>query len=247
MVSNLSQSYNKSFFEQMEAGARDSAGVVLPVVTELLGTRSVIDVGCGRGAWLRAALDLGIQDVLGMDGDYVLSQGLLIPRERFQPTDLSRPFATPMGYELALCLEVAEHLPRRSAASLVATLTSAAPVVLFSAAIPGQPGTHHINEQFPWFWHSLFALHNYVALDVVRPLIRDNVRVEPWYAQNILLYVAREYYEGSPQLREYRPLETQAELLPWVYGGIWQGRVNWRGPLSVLRVVLKRALASWLH
>lgn len=247
MVSNPSHAYTRSFFDQMEDGALASARAVLPIVTELLDARSVIDIGCGRGAWLRAAMDLGIPDILGLDGEYVVSQGLLIPRERFKPADLSRPFATPAGYQLALCLEVAEHLPQRAAPSLVAALTSASPAVLFSAAIPGQPGTHHVNEQFPWYWQRLFAQHDYLALDVVRPLVRDNTSVEPWYAQNILLYVAREYYERSLSLRAYQPMENQAELLPWVYGGIWQGRVSWRGPLGLLGVVLKRAATSLLH
>ena len=119
--------------------------------------------------------------------------------------------------------------------------------MLFSAAIPGQPGTHHINEQFPWYWQKLFARHGYVALDVVRPRVRHNPAVEPWYSQNVLLYMARARYEGSPQLRAYRPVETREELLPWVYGGIWRGRVNWRGPSGVLKVVLNRALAPFRH
>ncbi len=247
MVSNLSQSYTKEFFDQLESGSRYSASVVLPIVTELLQARSIIDIGCGRGAWLATALHLGIEQIFGLDGEYALSEGLLIPQDRFRPTDLSRPFSAPSGYDLALCLEVAEHLPQRSARSLVAALTQAAPAVLFSAAIPGQPGTHHINEQFPWYWERLFAERGYVALDVVRPQVRDNSNVEPWYAQNILLYAARDYYESTPQLRAYQPAKTREELLPWVYGGIWQARVNWRGPLSMLKVVLKQAAAPFLR
>jgi hypothetical protein len=243
MAGNATCVYTKSFFDSMEDGALRSARAVLPIVQNLLAPRSIVDIGCGRGAWLRVAMALGVPDILGMDGEYAASQGLLIPLESFLATNLSQPFAAPAVYDLALCLEVAEHLPARAAAPLVAALTAAAPAILFSAAIPGQPGTHHINEQFPAYWRRLFAQHGYHALDVVRPLIYGNGQVEPWYAQNILLYVSRDLYHRTPHLRAYRPIETPAELLPWVYGGIWQGRIVWRGPLSLLRVILKQALS----
>lgn len=230
--------YTKEFFADMEAGALRSAGAVLPLVFDLMTPQSVIDVGCGRGAWLRTAMELGVPFVQGLDGNYVDRQELLIPSERFLAVELSRPFQTPRCYDLALCLEVAEHLPYHAADTLVSALTSAAPVVLFSAAIPGQPGTHHINAQFPEYWQRRFAEHGYVALDAVRPQIRSDARVEPWYAQNMLLYVARPYYEQSSRLRAFGPVEDPAQLLPWVYGGIWRGRVRWRGPLSILKILV---------
>ncbi len=141
--------YTDVFFEGMQDGASRSARGILPFVIRLLQPESVVDIGCGRGAWLAASSELGITDVLGLDGDYVSNHDLLIPGDRFLATDLSKPFTIPRHFSLALCLEVAEHLPRRAARTLVQTLTAAAPAVLFSAAIPGQPGTHHVNEQFP--------------------------------------------------------------------------------------------------
>lgn len=235
------RSYDKKFFDDMEAGALRSAQAVLPIVFDLLAPRSVVDVGCGRGAWLRTAMDLGVPLAEGLDGAYVNKDELLIPRDRFIEADLSRPFQTLRGYDLALCLEVAEHLPYRAARSLVSGLTSAAPAVLFSAAIPGQPGTRHINPQFPEFWQKLFAEHDYVALDALRPRIRSDARVEPWYAQNMLLYVARPYYEQLPRMQVYAPIDDPGQLLPWVYGGIWRGRLQWPGPLSVLKILLSNS------
>jgi hypothetical protein len=240
MVTAAHRSYDRRFFDEMEAGALRSAQAVLPLAFDLVTPRSIVDIGCGRGAWLRTAMDLGVPLAHGLDGAYVDRAELLIPQDRFFEADLSRPFQTPGRYDLALCLEVAEHLPRRAAHSLVAGLASAAPAVLFSAAIPGQPGTRHINPQFPEFWQRLFAEHDYLALDPLRPRIRCDERVEPWYAQNMLLYVAREHFERSPLLQAYRPIEDAGQLLPWVYGEIWRGRTEWRGPLSVLKIVLGR-------
>src|SRR6185369_17163368 len=120
-----------------------------------------------------------------------------------------------------------------SAASLIEGLTAASPVVLFSAAIPGQQGRQHINEQFPEYWYRLFRAHGYVPLDVVRPRIAWDQAVEPWYAQNTLLYVAEDYYRASPALQEYSVVSDPDGLLPWVHAGIWRGRVRWRGPLGI--------------
>jgi hypothetical protein len=83
---------------------------------------------------------------------------------------------------------VAEHLPEDSAKSFVAALVGAAPVILFSVAIPNQGGTHHVNERWQSYWAALFAEHGYIALDCVRPAVFGDQRVELWYRQNILMF-----------------------------------------------------------
>src|SRR5579871_6508366 len=81
--------YTDVFFEGMQDGASRSARGILPFVIRLLQPESVVDIGCGRGAWLAASSELGITDVLGLDGDYVSNHDLLIPGDRFLATDLS--------------------------------------------------------------------------------------------------------------------------------------------------------------
>lgn len=237
---DLQGPYDGHFFDGIEEGSIRSARVVLPIVFDLVAPRSVIDVGCGRGAWLSVAMELGIADVRGWDGDYVQRDNLLIPRDRFEVADLSRPLKITGTYDLALCLEVAEHLPKRISRALVESLTSVAPVVLFSAAIPGQGGNHHINEQFPEFWWRLFDERGYVALDVVRPRIAWDARAEPWYAQNMLLYVDRKRYECNPALQGFAPATDSEQLLPWVCAATWRNRVTWKGPLGLLKLLVKR-------
>ena len=93
--------------------------------------------------------------------------------------------------DLAICLEVAEHLTPAAGARLVKTLCSVAPVVLFSAAIPAQGGTNHINEQWQSHWADEFAAHGFDCFDPIRPEIWNDRDVFPWYRQNILLFVSR--------------------------------------------------------
>jgi SAM-dependent methyltransferase len=180
--------YDAAFYADQQDGSLSSADIVVPLVLSLFPVRSVVDIGCGIGGWLSAFHDHGVGDYLGFDGDYVPRDLLKIPASRFRPTDLQALHEVGRRFDLACCLEVAEHLPAACAEQLVHTLVQAAPVVLFSAAIPFQGGTDHINEQWQSYWRELFARHGYVAVDCIRPAVAGDRRVEPWYRQNTLVY-----------------------------------------------------------
>lgn len=183
-------SYDDAFFDSLVEGALRSARAVVPLVLELAPIASVVNLGCGLGAWLAAFAELGVTDALGIDGDYVDPSKLLIDRSKFRPADLHRPIDVGRRFDLALCLEVGEHLPRRSSRSLVESLVAAAPLVLFSAAIPGQRGTSHINEQWPDYWKRRFNELGYQRLDVLRPKLWQTPDVAWWYQQNLYLYAS---------------------------------------------------------
>jgi SAM-dependent methyltransferase len=185
----VSGPYDRPFFEAMREGSERSARTVAPGVAELLRPRSVVDVGCGTGGWLAAFGALGVDDVLGVDGPWVDAAALKIPRERFRVADLRAGFATDRRFDLALSLEVAEHLPPEAADGFVDSLVDLAPAVLFSAAVPGQGGVQHLNEQWQDAWAACFARHGYSPVDVVRPVHWDDPAVDWWYLQNALLYV----------------------------------------------------------
>ena len=119
----------------------------------------------------------------------VRTEDLLINATEYRSLDLAQPFGLERRFDLALSLEVAEHLPAASAAGFVESLVRLAPVVLFAAAIPGQGGVMHVNEQWPGYWAALFNEHGYVAIDAIRPQIWDMDEVQWWYAQNVLLLV----------------------------------------------------------
>jgi SAM-dependent methyltransferase len=180
--------YNEEFFRALREGALRSAGQIVPLMLELIQPRSVIDVGCGTGTWLATFARYGVADYLGVDA--FTPTGLLeIPRDRFVEADLTQPLVLGRSFDLAISLETAEHLPEVAAERFVESLTRLAPVVMFSAAIPGQGGTGHLNEQWPGYWSRIFADRGFEPADVLRPRIWDNEQVEVWYAQNTILYV----------------------------------------------------------
>jgi SAM-dependent methyltransferase len=191
--------YDALFFNYIEEGAIRSARVIVPILLDALGCRSVLDVGCGAGAWLSVYRDLGVDDVMGVDGEYVDRDRLLVAPDRFRPTDVSQPFDLGRRFDLVQCLEVGEHLPTQTSRALVANLTRHASRVLFSAAIPGQGGEHHINEQTYEFWRALFAERGFAPYDYVRPRIQRNAGVERWYAYNTILYVQEDTASTLPE------------------------------------------------
>ena len=184
--------YDETFFDLQVQGALASAPILVPTVLRYVHPERMVDVGCGEGAWLRVFKEAGIREVLGIDGAYVHQERLLIDRSEFRPIDLSRSFEGIGRFDLAVCLEVAEHLPPSSASCLVQSLTALAPLVLFSAALPMQGGTHHVNEQKPGYWQALFAAEGFERLDLIRPQIWQDRRIEFWYRQNMVFYASRE-------------------------------------------------------
>jgi SAM-dependent methyltransferase len=226
------QPYTDAYYESLREGARRSARVVVPLVVRLVRPRDVVDVGCGQGTWLTVFREHGVEDVWGIDGDYVDRGRLEIPRERFLSRDLTRPLHPGRSFDLAVSLEVAEHLPADCAEAFVASLTALAPVVLFSAAAPYQGGQNHVNEQWPAYWAELFAARGYVPIDCLRRRLWDDERVEWWYAQNMLLFAERVSLESLPLLhQEYElaggtapALVHPKRYLEWVEWGLEQCR-----------------------
>lgn len=199
-MGELSGSYSGAFYGRQAPGSLRTARRVAPLLHELLAPDSVIDIGCGVGTWLAAFGELGVDDVRGVDGPHVDHDLLLVPPAAFTVWDLRQPLSFDRTFDLAISMEVAEHLPPEAAADFVRTLTRLSAAVLFSAAVPFQGGEGHVNEQWQDYWARLFAIEGYEPVDCVRPAIWTDTNVEWWYAQNTILYVDRTVLGQRPGL-----------------------------------------------
>lgn len=228
------QTYSRKFFQDHDATGGLSAKVVVPIVLELIRPRSVVDVGCGAGDWLAVFQQNGVSDVLGIDGDYVDRSILCISKENFKALDVSRPFTMDRTYDLAICLEVAEHLEPEKASDFIESLTRLAPVILFSAAIPLQGGTHHLNEQWPDYWVKIFGARGLVPVDAIRRRIWSNPDVQVWYRQNIILFCTDQVLKGNPALeRESR--NTNQSMLAIVHPEVYYSTIVRVSPIRRLK------------
>lgn len=207
------QIYGDAFFSSFRQDSLRSAEIIVPLIDNLVHPRSVVDIGCGLGLWLSVFKKQGVSRVLGIDGDYIAREQMLLTNDEFMAVDLSTPFHLEDIFDLAICLEVAEHLPPSSARGFVDSLTRLAPYVLFSAATPGQAGTSHLNLQWPDYWHRLFDHAGFVALDPIRPLIWQDYRVAWWYRQNCFLYASADMVSADANLKDLANNHTRNELL----------------------------------
>jgi Methyltransferase domain len=237
---NALHEYTEEFFEYIERGSVASAQRYCGFLAPLLGINSVLDIGCGRGAWLREWQRAGVSLAHGVDGPYVRRQSLLIPVQDFTAVDLSSRFNLGRRYDLVSSLEVAEHLPPASSETFIASLVAHSDLILFSAATPGQGGENHINERPLHAWQELFAAQGYEAYDLIRPVFRADKQVEPWYRFNTVLY-------AHERVRASLPTAVQeARLGPKRLAEI--GDLVWQVRKSVLRLLpaaTVTALSRW--
>lgn len=237
-------------------GARTSAAEILKIVFDITRPKSVIDVGCSIGTWLSVCQQMGIEDIVGVDGSYVDRDNLLISADKFLAHDLTEPIHLDRHFDLVVSLEVAEHIAAAAARTFVASLAQLGPIVLFSAAIPFQGGTGHLNEQWPEYWAGLFAEHHYLPVDCIRHRVWSNRAVQTWYAQNCLLFVAEKTLLSNEDLyRQY--ISHGSAALGLVHPDYWLGAADPAkiDPRSLslaqsfdgLKFGLRRAFRSKLH
>lgn len=200
--------YSKNFYQRDYQRTSRSARVVVPILIDAFegGLQSVIDIGCGRGVWLDEFKKLGIGAVKGRDGPWVQSANPLIEGGEFQATDLSLPYAEPDKYDLAMTLEVAEHIDEVNADTFVDSLAKLSDTIMFSAAIEGQGGQHHVNERPLAYWIEKFATRGFKPFDPIRPRVWQNAEVCWWYRQNIVIFCR----EGSQMEARWQELHSTA-------------------------------------
>jgi SAM-dependent methyltransferase len=202
--------YKDHFYRFLASFAVRSAEQIVPLLSALLPINSVVDFGCGQGAWLSVWRKAGAS-VMGVDGPYLDQQHLMIDADDFRTADLSQPVVLERRFDLVQSLEVAEHLPSSRASDFIGTLTAHGPLVMFSAAVPGQGGEHHINEQPLEYWREKFRERDFIAIDCVRPEVIENPRIQHWYRYNIVLYAEKRHLEKMPdRVRAFRVPENQS-------------------------------------
>lgn len=206
--------YSKQFFEGTTETSAPSAAVIVPIINEIVTPTSVLDVGCGSGDWLVEWQTNGVEDVVGLDGEYARPE-LRIEPSKFIATNLEQPFSLGRTFNLVQCLEVGEHLTPSIGTSFVKCIAEHGDTVFFGAAVPGQRGTHHINEQWQSYWAERFMELGYTVFDVVRPRIWDDGRVAVWYRQNALIFSRSHVFAAPP---------TPLAYFDRVHPELWESR-----------------------
>jgi SAM-dependent methyltransferase len=180
--------YNDNFHNFHLLDSINSAKEVIPLFFNYFKPSSVLDVGCGLGSWLSVFKEKGCE-VCGIDGDYVIKEDLVIDKENFKSFNLNEAYNLNKKFDLAISLEVAEHILPQNAQIFIDSLCIHSDIILFSAAVPGQEGTLHFNEQNNNYWIEKFEQNGYQCIDFFRHKIWNNSKISWWYRQNILIFI----------------------------------------------------------
>lgn len=226
--------------------------LVAPIITDLFTIDSILDVGCGIGTWLHEFQKIGIKDLMGVDGHYV-DLNLLnkyLNRENFKSFDLQKPFNLGRKFDLVLSLEVAEHLKEASAETFVESLCIHADTIVFSAAVPGQGGQNHLNEQWPSYWVNIFNKKGFAVYDPLRSRLWNLDGVDLWYKQNILVFSKLNLRLPKPNVLDIvhpEYFEHRNQMLSASesrYQKILSGNAGFRFNINVLRKAIYNLFSS---
>ena len=181
--------YDTKFFDKFESLSHRAAIEMLPEILRRIKPQSIVDLGCGEGVWLSVVNNINPSiEILGIDGEYVKKEELKISEQFFSAADISKPVKYDKKFDLAISLEVGEHINKVDADQFIDNLVGLADVILFSAAIPGQGGEYHVNEQWQNYWIEKFEAKGYSPDLSVRNFFWNNGKISPWRRQNIILF-----------------------------------------------------------
>lgn len=173
----------KNFVDAWGAHERGSAKILSIWLDRQFHMNSIVDIGCGNGVFLLDFMESG-KDILGID--YEDNAKKLIGK-RLVIADLTKPLELDKKYELALCIEVIEHIDQKYEDVVIQSIANAADIIVFSGAKPNQIGENHINCQAKEYWLEKF----------------NAVGIELWI-------------EKSEELIEYISAQSEFLKCPWL-------------------------------
>lgn len=241
--------YDQTWHVHFSEQSSRSAERILSYVIGTFSPRSYLDVGSGIGTWARAAQELGLADVLAVDGPWTKRENLVIDQQFFRAVDMEKRQSFGRRFDLAVSVEVAEHLTEAAADDFVATLTDHADLVLFGAAIPGQGGYMHINEQWPSYWIAKFASKGFLAADLIRPRFWLDRDIPVFYRENTFVFVNKDRADLVATVRGQRPDFDREPILDAAHPEKFEEVARYRNaadkltrwiPRQVIRTVKRR-------
>lgn len=202
MKSNYSESkvgsqvfhYNSSYFAKQIFDC-DYLSIAEAIVQQY-NPESVIEFGCGNGNISRALASIGVT-VFALDGyadpDFHEFSNITFVKADFNDTEALGKQLKSMNkkFDVAVSLEVAEHLDPSVSDAFIDCITSVSDVVIFSAAVLEQGGDGHINCRPREYWHDQFTLKDFIVVDTIREQLKGKENVAIWYRLNTIDYVRK--------------------------------------------------------
>ena len=185
--------YSTDFYQSVTSRAVIASEVALGTILKNFVAQSVIDIGAGDGVWTSTALSIGNPTRLTVV-DLPGSTFKLLQKVDKSIKKITLNFENDMlkngePYDLGICVEVIEHISTGRALLLLDWISVNCCTVMFSGAIPGQGGTHHINEQNQSYWLNVMMARGFIPIDNIRPQLYRNGKIPQYYRNNIFFFI----------------------------------------------------------
>ena len=130
--------------------------------------------------------DKGV-DCVGIEGSRAAIEASPVS-DRIRCLNLNRSVSLDRMFDVVWSYEVAEHIHPKYTEAFLQTLTSHGPVVVMSAAQPGQGGLGHLNEQPLQYWIERLERRGFSYLADVSAYFQS---LPDDYARNVMVFVNR--------------------------------------------------------
>lgn len=190
---SLDDLYDKEFFmNHLEDGWLKENELITKLIYDKFKPKSVVDFGCGSGTYLYFFSKLGVNKVKGFEGSQNAIELALIDEESINKCDITKKVELNETYDLCICFEVAEHLPKDCVDAFLDNLCSSSTTILFTAAPPGQGGRHHVNLKPVQYWIQKFDERHYCyqksLTDEFKKELDVTISTLSWMKTNIMIF-----------------------------------------------------------
>ncbi|MFA6171199.1 MAG: methyltransferase domain-containing protein [Patescibacteria group bacterium] len=187
--------YDQRFFDRTLKLEESSAKAVVNILIKRFRPKSVIDIGCGIGIYLKEFEKKGI-GISGYDGAPAAIKNSLVG-DKIKYHDLVKPLRLSRKFDLCLCVEVAEHLPETCENTLINSLVRLSDTLIYTAATPGQGDLliGHINERPHAYWKKKLKASGFTYKTKLTGVVRKEMAEKKavwWVAKNLMVFQKNE-------------------------------------------------------
>jgi len=187
----IPEPYTIKYYKSINKDEVYQANALGIAIKEIYKPNSIVDIGCGTGLYLNKFKDI---EHFGIDiSEAVMDSSVnRIKKENFKLDDITSPnFKFNRKFDIALCLEVLEHIGMEHMEQTIKNVTSASDTIIASAAQVGQAGLNHITLQPYSYWEDLFNRNGFErAYHDEYPLLIPISKVHHtiWIIRNLMVF-----------------------------------------------------------
>jgi SAM-dependent methyltransferase len=184
----MMEPYTREYYRAINEEEAPQAKAVADKITEIYSPKSVVDIGCGTGLYLKeftCPIKVGI-DISQSALDEAVTDGLSL-------MDITNSVVVPTMFDVAICFEVLEHIPQEDANKAVLNICMFSRIIILSAAAPNQPGLNHVNCQTQQYWEEKFGACGYHRNYLNEFWIAHSAWTVPhtlWMVRNLMVFEA---------------------------------------------------------